>query len=409
MILLVSRILLFGGLGIFNDPETWMGEFDPHYDSYSVSISTPHAINNVDSSYQPEGNSDENPWYAEDAAPMDLDNDIWWHGRSSGKYLPLRSLGPSTPISIMAVIDGIPHVTARIRVVGELATEYDVPDDVEMIAPNTEEDTTPSKHCYIECKSGAEFAIDFTVSPGFKFFEKNDIIRVNTFIDGARICSLGTKEEQKSRSLCLLLSQKVCQDEYLSEFPLNTETGDSASRSKIEEDALRAKGLGTIKLAVFTAKKSKKQSNRRSSGPTILHQSDFAEKALKGKEISHATALAATGDIIPNRRIINIENRINLGEFFFHYRSHEALQNEMVIPRTPSPEPPAVANDGDDVLSHLSESEIRRLAMERLSDSNIKLESSGIKREANGHPATTRPWKVVKLDDGKEAVDLTDE
>lgn len=41
MILLVSRILLFGGLGIFNDPETWMGEFDPHYDSYSVSISTP--------------------------------------------------------------------------------------------------------------------------------------------------------------------------------------------------------------------------------------------------------------------------------------------------------------------------------------------------------------------------------
>ncbi|KAM0365654.1 hypothetical protein ACHAPZ_010032 [Fusarium culmorum] len=81
----------------------------------------------------------------------------------------------------------------------------------------------------------------------------------------------------------------------------------------------------------------------------------------------------------------------------------------MVIPRTPSPEPPAVANDGDDVLSHLSESEIRRLAMERLRDSNIKLESSGIKREANGHPATTRPWKVVKLDDGKEAVDLTEE
>ncbi|UZP33392.1 hypothetical protein NXS19_001208 [Fusarium pseudograminearum] len=77
------------------DPETWMGEFGPHYDSYSVSISTPqyeestgyyveastqteNAINNVDSSYQPEGNSDENPWYAEDVAPMDLDNDIWW-------------------------------------------------------------------------------------------------------------------------------------------------------------------------------------------------------------------------------------------------------------------------------------------------------------------------------------------
>ncbi|QPC75473.1 hypothetical protein HYE68_006225 [Fusarium pseudograminearum] len=264
----------------------------------------------------------------------------------------------------MAVINEIPHVTARIRVAGELATEYDVPDDVKMIAPNAEAVATPSKHCYIECKSGAEFAIDFTVSPGFKFFGKNDIIRVNTFIDGA-----------------------LCQDEYLSEFPLNTETGDSASRSKIEEDALRAKGLGTIKLAVSTAKTSKKQSKQRSSGPTILHQSDFAEKALKGKEISHAT----TGD-----NTLTIFNA-------------EALQHEMVIPRTPSPEPPAVANDGDDVLSHLSESEIRRLATERLRESNIKLESSGIKREANDHLATTRPWKVVKLDDGKEAVDLTDE
>ncbi|CEF73027.1 hypothetical protein FGSG_00977 [Fusarium graminearum PH-1] len=316
----------------------------------------------------------------------------------------------------MAVIDGIPHVTARIRVAGELVTEYDVPDDVEMIAPNTEEDTTPSKHCYIECKSGAEFAIDFTVSPGFKFFEKNDIIRVNTFIDGARICSLGVNKHELGRQVTRIKSTTRCHiDKGRAEIKkfmftsITKKTGDSASRSKIEEDTLRAKGLGTIKLAVFTAKKSKKQSNQRSSGPTILHQSDFAEKALKGKEISHATALAATGDIIPNRRIINIENRINLGEFFFHYRSHEALQNEMVIPRTPSPEPPAVANDGDDVLSHLSESEIRRLAMERLRDSNIKLESSGIKREANGHPATTRPWKVVKLDDGKEAVDLTDE
>ncbi|KAM0305150.1 hypothetical protein ACHAPM_001524 [Fusarium culmorum] len=314
----------------------------------------------------------------------------------------------------MAVIDEIPHVTARIRVAGELATEYDVPYDVEMIAPNAEEDTTPSKHCYIECKSGAEFAIDFTVSPGFKFFGKNDIIRVNTFIDGARICSLGVNKHELGRQVTRIKSTTRCHIDKgraeIKKFMFTSITkSDSASRSKIEEDALRAKGLGTIKLAVFTAKKSKKQSNQRSSGPAILHQSDFAEKALKGKEISHTTALAATGNIVSMGRMLNTENKIHLGDFFFHYRSHEALQHEMVIPRTPSPEPPAVANDGDDVLSHLSESEIRRLAMERLRDSNIKLESSGIKREANGHPATTRPWKVVKLDDGKEAVDLTEE
>jgi hypothetical protein len=43
----------------------------------------------------------------------------------------------------------------------------------------------------------------------------------------------------------------------------------------------------------------------------------------------------------------------------------------MIIPRTPSPEPPVVADDGEDVLSHLSESDIRRLAMERLRDSSV--------------------------------------
>ncbi|EKJ78370.1 hypothetical protein NXS19_001207 [Fusarium pseudograminearum] len=314
----------------------------------------------------------------------------------------------------MAVIDGTPHITARIRVAGELATEYDVPDDVEMIAPNAEEDTTPSKHCYIECKSGAEFAIEVTVSSGFKIPSMNDTVWMLIFIDGAYMGSLNIEKHELERQVTRIKTDAVFNLEEggaeVKKFMFTSITkSDSASRSKIEEDALRAKGLGIIKVVVYTAKTSKKQLNRHAPGVTIVHQSDFAEKALKGKGISHATALAATGDIIPRHRIIDIENRINLGEFFFHYRSHEALQNEMVIPRTPSPEPPAVAIDGDDVLSHLSESEIRRLAMERLRDSNIKLESSGIKHEANGHPATTRPWKVVKLDDGKEAVDLTDE
>jgi hypothetical protein len=49
----------------------------------------------------------------------------------------------------------------------------------------------------------------------------------------------------------------------------------------------------------------------------------------------------------------------------------EALQNEMVILRAPPPEPPVVASDGEDDLSHLSESEIRRLAIERLRDNKV--------------------------------------
>ncbi|KAM0556829.1 hypothetical protein ACHAPJ_005889 [Fusarium lateritium] len=87
----------------------------------------------------------------------------------------------------------------------------------------------------------------------------------------------------------------------------------------------------------------------------------------------------------------------------------EALQHEMIIPRTPSPEPSVTISHAEDVLSHLSESDIRRLAMERLHENQIKNESPIVKREADQTPSTSRPWKIVKLDDGKQAIDLTDD
>ncbi|XEU98492.1 hypothetical protein FSHL1_003779 [Fusarium sambucinum] len=287
----------------------------------------------------------------------------------------------------MAVLDEIPHITARVRVAGELATEYGVPDDFEMIDhARTANDTTPTKHCYIECKSGAEFAIEVTVSSGFNIPMNNDAN------NQAQI----TREEARHRDP--IVRTIFC-----------SRRNDSASKSKVEEDALRAKDLGVIKIVIVTGTDLKQQ-YKASPCPTLTdQQQEFAEKALKGKGISHTTTFAETGPIVPIPDTCCVKNVVIAGNFFFHYQSHEALQHEMIIPRTPSLEPPVVAEDGEDVLSRLSESEIRRLAMERLRDNNIKQESSGIKREADEHPATTRPWKVVKLDDGKEAVDLTDE
>jgi hypothetical protein len=91
----------------------------------------------------------------------------------------------------MAVIDEVPQMTARVRVAGQLATEYEAPDDFEMIDdPSTEEDTTPSKHCYIECKSGAEFAIEVEVSSDFKIPRTNDTIWIQVFIDGGYMDNL---------------------------------------------------------------------------------------------------------------------------------------------------------------------------------------------------------------------------
>ncbi|RGP71449.1 hypothetical protein FSPOR_3296 [Fusarium sporotrichioides] len=316
----------------------------------------------------------------------------------------------------MAVIDGIPHITARVVIAGELATEYEGPDDFEMIDPSADKDTAPSKHCYIECKSGAEFAIEVTVSSGFEIPSRSDTIWFDVWIDGTRMRSASVRkyelpiEGQTTRTISDMrypIDTKMAKVKKFVFAPITK--NDSTSKSKIKEDALRAKGLGTIKIVVTTARDSKKKPGKSSLKPTTNQKSDFAGKALKGREITHATTFAETGTLVPKSVTVYVENQVDVGKFFFHYRSHEALQHEMIIPRTPSPKPPVVANDGEDILSHLSEAEIRRLAVERLRDSNFKQESSGIKREADENTPTPRPWKVAKLDDGKEAIDLTDD
>ncbi|KAM0236604.1 hypothetical protein ACHAP5_009335 [Fusarium lateritium] len=87
----------------------------------------------------------------------------------------------------------------------------------------------------------------------------------------------------------------------------------------------------------------------------------------------------------------------------------EALQHEMIIPRTPSPGPSSETGLVADALSQLSESDIRRLAMERLQENMVKDESPRVKREADRSPCTPRQWKMINFDDGKMAVDLTDD
>uniref|UniRef100_A0A0D2XAL5 Uncharacterized protein n=1 Tax=Fusarium oxysporum (strain Fo5176) TaxID=660025 RepID=A0A0D2XAL5_FUSOF len=121
------------------------------------------------------------------------------------------------------------------------------------------------------------------------------------------------------------------------------------------------------------------------------------------KDLMKVARLAET-DMKPYLNRSTIGHRRLLGEIFFRYRSYQALQHEMIIPRTPSPKLSATAGLDEDSLSHLSESDIRRLALERLHDTQAKDEVSQVKREAAENPRTPRQWKFVRLEDGKEAV-----
>ncbi|KPA46626.1 hypothetical protein FLAG1_00489 [Fusarium langsethiae] len=163
------------------------------------------------------------------------------------------------PVKTMAVTDGIPHITARVLIAGELATEYEVPDDFEMIDPSTDKDTAPSKHCYIECKSGAEFAIEVTISFSFEIPSRSDTIWFDVWIDGTRMRSVSVRkyelsiEGQTTRTISDMrypVDTKMAKVKKFVFAPITK--NDSTSKSKIKEDALRAKGLGTIKIVVTT-------------------------------------------------------------------------------------------------------------------------------------------------------------
>lgn len=102
--------------------------------------------------------------------------------------------------------------------------------------------------------------------------------------------------------------------------------------------------------------------------------------------------LAETTEKPRSHKAVTSDKRL-MGEIFFRYRSYrmlfhlykyclshrdsltfdtEALQHEMIIPRTPSPEPSATTSIDASALSLLSESDIRRLAPERLRDTQVR-------------------------------------
>ncbi|KLO79325.1 uncharacterized protein LW93_2692 [Fusarium fujikuroi] len=318
----------------------------------------------------------------------------------------------------MAVLDEVPLVTARIRVARELATEYDPLDDEKTVVNLDKEGIKiPRRVCYIESKSGAEFTIEITISDKYQPPNSHDSFIAKVYIDGQwRRSKILDVPLSSSREMAIIISSGRVSPEtrveapMLGKFvfaPINTIT-DPTSADRLKEDLKRAETLGTIRLCLFTGRREGKLPRKHPSCYPISREVEVAEKALKGKAISHTTTLAETTEKPRSHKAVTTDKRL-MGEIFFRYRSYQALQHEIIIPRTPSPEPSATTSIDASTLSLLTDSDIRRLALERLRDTQIKNESSHVKREAEEVSQSLRRWKFVRLDDGKEAVDLTDD
>lgn len=72
----------------------------------------------------------------------------------------------------------IPGLTVSVTVAGQIAREYNDPDSPAEVG-------IPTTSCYIESKSGAEFAIETRITPDFELSGNFDLVIVRVTIDGA--------------------------------------------------------------------------------------------------------------------------------------------------------------------------------------------------------------------------------
>ncbi|KAI1115092.1 hypothetical protein F5Y14DRAFT_460911 [Nemania sp. NC0429] len=249
----------------------------------------------------------------------------------------------------MAILEEVPGMEVTIQIDGQNVTEYDGPQASDSVSQDDSGCPVVSK--YIESIGDAEFTIKLTID-GKLYYKRGckvmDHLVFHPKIDGRWV-----------RSAVMSIV-------------------DDRNAARIQKDIKATKDLGIIQIEVerHIYRGELPPSQDADSTTTTL---EVAEKALKGKAISHSTSVGKRepGESLRlmNTRRIPADNG-PIAVFRFLYRSREDLKQELVIPRTPEPElaTPAVQQS----IHDMTEAQIHRLAQERLDQ--IKQDE-----EAKGH------------------------
>ncbi|POS76811.1 hypothetical protein DHEL01_v204782 [Diaporthe helianthi] len=251
----------------------------------------------------------------------------------------------------MAIIEEL-GLEVKVQVDGSTAAEYE---DRE---PNKDDrvrsQTTKVCHRYVEAVDNAEFSIDVGVIPGYNTgrewigMSQDHGLSFSVALDGRNFAAASIHHERQISKLV-----KGIYDH--------------------ESQTLRKFRFAPVSTASRLS--APIQSPRKSKGNYGWHI-DFTD--------SNASPLAV---------------------FYFKYRSKEALQISQIIPRPRSP-----SSEPD--LGDLSPDEIRRLALERLSQmKDGKKRGGSVKGEEDAQSGAPgrRPFKFVRMEGGKKAIDLTED
>ncbi|TKW59438.1 hypothetical protein CTA1_10229 [Colletotrichum tanaceti] len=351
----------------------------------------------------------------------------------------------------MAIIHDLPGVKITVQVDGQDAVEYDDPDGLENDA--NRKNARWRTFSYVESKDDAFFSVRYQIDNSHRWQSPVHALSLTLYVDGKRMDGVVCEATRfHNYDSFFVWDHKVDGSrerstasgyERLNKFKFSkVTTTDDAAKDRVESDSTRAKLLGTIEVFIYSMIITG-PSRYISSGHRHETQRDgfnIAEKALKGRAVSHGTSFA-DGGVVSQRPSVTAEylnDHLPIAAFNFKYRSRDALHKELIIPRSPSPEP----------IDGLSEAEIRRLAAERLDEINVSIaqtlpandkkkerkegrtdrlqnrhRSATVKREGRRpiikrkfvemldltDESVKREWKKVKIEGNRVAIDLTED
>ncbi|KAI1871785.1 hypothetical protein JX265_005771 [Neoarthrinium moseri] len=300
----------------------------------------------------------------------------------------------------MAFHSRVAGIQAWIEVAGARTTHYDDHDAKEA---NKRDLTTTTK--YIESVSGASFTVNFQVENTYNWGFPSHDLELRCYVNGqweaiyfvSKIHTvLGPHTGRFTGKPGISSQGQMANEDF--KFA-SIETVDDIRKERVQNDMKIAKGLGAIELrfhrCFLTGWQPYQDPQPQSNTPTAI-----AEKALKGRSISHTVAHEQSR-VVSQMRVTHFQNRRYwqqdehrpLAIFRFLYRSREDLEKELTIPRAATP---------PDALINLSREEINRLAMERLDQLKVEQESQQKNQTKQKEP---KPDKETEED--KEAKEKT--
>ncbi|KAI0853864.1 hypothetical protein F5Y00DRAFT_269234 [Daldinia vernicosa] len=312
----------------------------------------------------------------------------------------------------MAILEAVPGITVTVRINGVDCLEYDDPNVPE------QQPSRPTSSKYIESLDNTEFTLCLSINKDYDwnykghclvFTVRADSTWIQTHLIHKTHLTNGYFESVIKGKPTFCNKTKSWFNHALKFSEVKVVEG--VTKARMEKDQQVAKNLGLVEVKVERHIYVEKDHSYCGDMSRSVSSFELAEKSLKGRSISHGTILTPgtkipRPDFAQTKRLPGDDGPIAI--FQFRYRSKKALQQELIIPRTPP---------GSPSLDGLSTAEINRLAKERLEEINarkqlVKKEPTSIKREVSEvydrtDGTSARPAKTRRLT--SEVIDLTDD